>query len=263
MEIKKFTLQSILKNLIVFFIIVLTLTSCRQMPQETSSSYASNASDIVVVEEVIYENSSTEETSLIETTSELQTSSIQQNSSQLQQTESTSTISSQHTQSIEKSDVVVVQRADPETGISWDGVSPIVYTYPDGTTGTEKRDGATYEGLPGMITTYYIERDSAGRVIGSICTQCGKEIAHLSRGIYCKQVNCAEYCSECGVYFQPFTCHTCAHYDNNNKLYCTHCGKFGGDGTNGTCLRYFGGGNHICENCGEVVPENSCHACGQ
>ncbi len=46
-----------------------------------------------------------------------------------------------------------VQAADPETGISWDGVSPIIYTYPDGTTGTEKREGASYEKYPNMFTT--------------------------------------------------------------------------------------------------------------
>lgn len=147
----------------------------------------------------------------------------------------------------------VVQYADPETGISWDGKSPIIYTYPDGTTGTEKRDGAKYEQVPGIYTTYVAPRDPAGRLAGSICSTCGKIV-----GTNCTQKTKSEYCNWCGIFLQAYTCHDCPKGD---IYYCRYCGKIGGDGTNGTCLRYWTGGDHICYSCGANVPVKTCHTC--
>lgn len=155
---------------------------------------------------------------------------------------------------------VIVQRADTNTGISWDGVSPIIYTYPDGSTGTEKRDGATYEYLPGMIQTYKIERDLTGREVGSICLSCKKAVGRLSKGLYCKRVNIAVYCTECGAFIPAFKCHTC-YNGEDNLFYCEKCGKIMGDGTDETCLSYWTGGEHDCPNCGDTIPVRTCHTC--
>ncbi len=156
----------------------------------------------------------------------------------------------------------VVQHADTKTGISWDGKSPIIYTYPDGTTGTTPIEGATYESVPGLITTYYILRDLAGRPYDSDCSICGKKVGS-GQNNKCLQVNRNSYCGDCGVYFTAYTCHTCAFEKASNDftLYCTHCGKISGTGINGTCLRYWTVGEHVCINCGTTVPTNTCHTC--
>ena len=149
-------------------------------------------------------------------------------------------------------------RANPETGLSWDGVSPIIYTYPDGTTGTEKRDGATYEYLPGMYTTVTIIRDDGGREFNSSCTNCGRKVTADKDG--CWYYNYSHYCNYCGILISDMTCHYCPSNSSNTPRYCNHCGKVGGYGTNGTCLRY-SFGSHECVNCGEFVPEDTCHTC--
>lgn len=54
------------------------------------------------------------------------------------------------------------QDANTETGISWDGKTPIVYTYSDGSSGYEKKAGARYELAPGkfkFVSIYEIEID--------------------------------------------------------------------------------------------------------
>lgn len=111
------------------------------------------------------------------------------------------------------SGATVVQMADPETGISWDGKSPIIYTYSDGTTGTEKRVGATYEQVPGVINTI-IASDIASpspSAITSTCRHCGKVRGNGTNG------TCVRYsmlskdmiCSNCGENIPARTCHTC------------------------------------------------------
>lgn len=106
-------------------------------------------------------------------------------------------------------------RADPSTGISWDGVSPIIYTYPDGTTGTEPRPGATYESVPGVISTY------TGYIVGSgaqtpedgvyYCDYCGRVDGDGSNGTCIRWdfVPGDHPCPCCGATVPEYTCHTC------------------------------------------------------
>ena len=154
----------------------------------------------------------------------------------------------------------VVQTANTDTGISWDGVSPIIYTYPDGTQSTTPIDGATYEVVPGWIGTYETARDQVGRPYNSICSSCGKEVGGGGNDT-CLQIPREGYCVNCGVHLQALTCHTCAPgTDTDFILYCEDCGKISGNGLNGTCLQYWAFEND-CTNCGEVVPVNTCHTC--
>lgn len=148
------------------------------------------------------------------------------------------------------------QLASTETGISWDGVSPIIYTYEDGTTGTEKRDGAKYEYLPGRNAVYKAIRDSAGREYGTICQQCGKEV-----GDECTHSSTSYYCVFCGKRIPANTCHECN--TNVDVNYCSKCGKVSGDGSNGTCERNpLISGDWVHELCGATVLGSSCHTCG-
>lgn len=153
--------------------------------------------------------------------------------------------------------VEYVCEADPETGISYDGESPIIYTYPDGTTGTECRDGATYEWLPGMERTVHFPKDSNGRIVGTICEQCGKPVGRGGNTSECEQFSKSTYCSDCGQYVYANICHYCP---GGDVYYCDDCGKPGGDGWGGTCLRFWSGDNE-CYSCGEIVPEDTCHTC--
>lgn len=105
------------------------------------------------------------------------------------------------------------QLADHETGISWDGVSPIIYTYPDGSTGTEKREGATYEGAPGIITTvvtvdYGKEMTPSQKPL--TCTECGKELGDGTNGTCLMYWTGGDHeCANCGEIIPEYTCHTC------------------------------------------------------
>ncbi|MBE6638908.1 MAG: hypothetical protein E7616_05575 [Ruminococcaceae bacterium] len=153
----------------------------------------------------------------------------------------------------------VVQRANTDTGISWDGKSPIIYTYPDGSTGTTPKNGATYEVVPGLIGTYEVVLDSAGRELGSICQSCGRTIGSGSNNT-CLQSPNNTYCAHCGASVSAGKCHTCSSIPNQG-LYCEYCGKKSGDGLNGTCLRYWTGGDHNCPHCGISLPTNTCHTC--
>lgn len=151
-----------------------------------------------------------------------------------------------------------IQDADPMTGISYDGVSPIIYTYSDGTTGTELKDGAKYEIRPGECETYMLPRDTVGRIVGSICPDCGIEIAVRCQAGYCLQWPIGRYCTCCGELVWPRTCHHCSAPDFV-VLYCSDCGRLYGDGTNGTCIGWYVDMN--CPQCGELVPSNTCHTC--
>ncbi len=100
----------------------------------------------------------------------------------------------------------VVQAADPETGISWDGKSPIIYTYEDGSTGTEKKEGATYEYEPGVI--FSVPPDLSNVVDDGLCDYCGKKEGSGKNGTcnryFFDDVNC-RYCNE----LVKAGCHTC------------------------------------------------------
>lgn len=154
--------------------------------------------------------------------------------------------------------VEYVCEADPDTGISYDGESPIIYTYPDGTTGTEKRDGAVYEWLPGMNRTIHFPKDNNGRIEGTICEQCGKPVGRGGDPSECMQFSKSTYCSDCGQYVYANICHYCP---GGDTYYCNDCGRPGGDGWGGTCLRFWTGGDQECYSCGEIIPEDTCHTC--
>lgn len=106
-----------------------------------------------------------------------------------------------------------VQLADPETGISWDGVSPIVYTYADGTTGTEKREGAKYEGAPGMITTIVTvstKNEQTPSKKPRVCDECGKEKGNGGSNTCLRYwTGGGDECPCCGEHVPEDTCHTC------------------------------------------------------
>lgn len=92
--------------------------------------------------------------------------------------------------------------ANVGTGISWDGVTPIVYTYEDGSTGYEPREGAKYEVYPGLI----------GRVYLSICfcSECGKTSGNGTNGTCVQWLMGDIDCPNCGQHVEVRTCHTCS-----------------------------------------------------
>lgn len=109
---------------------------------------------------------------------------------------------------------VVKQVADRETGISWDGISPIIYTYPDGTTGTEIRVGATYEALPGRfitVTKYHMPEDPSETTRDlSVCSHCGKKGGDGTNGTCLRYWTGGDHiCEHCGTTIPVKTCHTC------------------------------------------------------
>ena len=153
-----------------------------------------------------------------------------------------------------------IQGADPDTGISYDGESPIIYTYTDGTTGTEKRDGAKYEVTPGIYRYIYFPKDNSGRFIGSVCASCNKTVGSDYYPNSCVQFDNSQYCAHCGIFVEAYVCHCC---EGKSFKYCSHCGKVAGDGWGGTCLRYWTSGDHECYSCGEIFPANTCHTCSK
>lgn len=151
-----------------------------------------------------------------------------------------------------------IKRADPDTGISYDGESPIIYTYADGTTGTEKQEGATYEELPGVYKTFAYSYDSVGRIIGSTCETCGLEVGGWCQAGYCLQWWFLRYCTCCGQMVVSYTCHHCPEPEYV-IVYCQRCGKKYGDGTNNTCIGWLVDKN--CPICDAFVPAHTCHTC--
>lgn len=234
-----------------------------------AASSSTNSDTPSMIETIIIEQTASEETTTSETEPEPQETSSQQPTSQpsapskpappTSSNNSTGTTSSGNNKNQVYhpiSGLPFKQLADPETGISWDGVSPIIYTYEDGTTGTEKRDGAKYEYLPGWNVVYKAVRDSAGREYGTICQQCGKEV-----GNGCSHSSTSYYCVFCGKRIPADTCHECN--KNGDIRYCSKCGKVSGDGSNGTCERNpLISGDWVHDLCGATVLGASCHTCG-
>ncbi len=108
---------------------------------------------------------------------------------------------------------VFVHSADLKTGISWDGVSPIIFTYSDGTTGTEIKLGATYESTPGMYATVldidmpdyvYVPDPDEGK-----CRHCGKVMGNGTNGTCVRWSMTDIDCPKCGEHVEKKTCHTC------------------------------------------------------
>lgn len=111
-----------------------------------------------------------------------------------------------------------VAPANPKTGISWDGVSPIIYTYTDGTTGTEPKLGATFYVMPNLIGTVdaltlgqvSAEDYFGGGASDGTCPYCGKAGGDGTNGT-CKHwlVDGTHTCEHCGEAVPGKTCHTC------------------------------------------------------
>ena len=100
----------------------------------------------------------------------------------------------------------VVQAADPNTGISWDGKSAIVYTYTDGSTGTTPQDGATYEYAPGVNRIYI----APTAVYDGKCSKCGKTEGDGQNGTCLSYWTGGDHeCPNCGIVIPEKTCHTC------------------------------------------------------
>lgn len=104
----------------------------------------------------------------------------------------------------------VVQRADPSTGISWDGKSAIVYTYADGSTGTTPKDGATYEVMPGLKGTFTApKQETTSQTATGVCSTCGKKEGDGSHGTCMQFWAHDDNCPNCGTLVPVNTCHSC------------------------------------------------------
>lgn len=101
-----------------------------------------------------------------------------------------------------------VKDADPETGISWDGESQIIYRTASGLT-TEKTFGGYYELRPGewVLLPYPIEKEE----INDKCEYCGR-IRGDGTGGTCLRYSLSDsdmICPNCGAVIPKHTCHTC------------------------------------------------------
>ena len=101
-----------------------------------------------------------------------------------------------------------VRDADPETGISWDGESKIIYRTAEGQT-TEKTYGGYYELRPDewVQLPYPTEKEE----ITDKCEHCGKVRGDGTNGT-CIRYSLADgdmTCPNCGKAIPKHTCHTC------------------------------------------------------
>lgn len=101
-----------------------------------------------------------------------------------------------------------VKDADPETGISWDGESQIIYRTASGLT-TEKTYGGYYELRPGewVLLPYPIEKEE----ISDKCEYCGRIRGDGTNGT-CLRYSLSDsdmICPNCGAVIPKHTCHTC------------------------------------------------------
>ena len=204
-------------NLIIF--ICFSLGGCRNNIDLASSSIQSttnendvinsteneiqetNSSDLVETEENNLESVSSDTTNTNNSSSKKETSA--NNTSSKQETVTSSTVESTNSNNI-SSTPKVVQSANPDTGISWDGVSPIIYTYEDGTTGTTPQNGAKYEVIPGIYGEYW----NFNEVYDGICDYCGKKQGDGTNGT-CVVHRMSDTCPNCGATGMLNKCHTC------------------------------------------------------
>lgn len=111
-----------------------------------------------------------------------------------------------------------VAPADTTTGISWDGVSPIVYTYADGSTGTEPKLGATFYVTPnriGIISALNLnwvsnEEYFGGSTSDGYCGHCGRQYGDGTNGTCIRWLAGGTHiCEHCGNAVPDHTCHSC------------------------------------------------------
>ena len=101
-----------------------------------------------------------------------------------------------------------VRDADPETGISWDGESKIIYRTAEGLT-TEKTYGGYYEIRPNewVQLPYEIKEET----VTDKCEHCGKVRGDGTNGT-CIRYSLADgdmTCPNCGKAIPKHICHTC------------------------------------------------------
>ena len=107
-----------------------------------------------------------------------------------------------------KNEKSYVRDADPETGISWDGESKIIYRTAEGLT-TEKTYGGYYEIRPNewVQLPYEIKEET----VTDKCEHCGKVRGDGTNGT-CIRYSLADgdmTCPNCGRNIPKHTCHTC------------------------------------------------------
>lgn len=100
-----------------------------------------------------------------------------------------------------------VQDADPETGISWDGKSAIVYRLMSGEETYTKTYGAYYELRPNEWVL--LEEPTENEVWDGKCHHCGKVSADGKNGTCVRWMMGDEICPNCGEEVKANTCHTC------------------------------------------------------
>lgn len=101
-----------------------------------------------------------------------------------------------------------VRDADPETGISWDGESKIIYRTAEGLT-TEKTYGGYYEIRPNEWVQ--LPYDIKEETVTDKCEHCGKVRGDGTNGT-CIRYSLADgdmTCPNCGRNIPKHTCHTC------------------------------------------------------
>ena len=101
-----------------------------------------------------------------------------------------------------------VRDADPETGISWDGESKIIYRTAEGLT-TEKTYGGYYEIRPNEWVQ--LPYEIAAETATDKCEHCGKTRGDGTNGT-CIRYSLADgdmTCPNCGRDIPKHTCHTC------------------------------------------------------
>lgn len=101
-----------------------------------------------------------------------------------------------------------VRDADPETGISWDGESKIIYRTAEGLT-TEKTYGGYYEIRPNEWVQ--LPYEIAAETETDKCEHCGKVRGDGTNGT-CIRYSLADgdmTCPNCGKTIPKHTCHTC------------------------------------------------------
>lgn len=107
-----------------------------------------------------------------------------------------------------KNEKKYVRDANPETGISWDGESKIIYRTAEGLT-TEKTYGGYYEIRPNewVQLPYEIKEET----VTDKCEHCGKVRGDGTNGT-CIRYSLADgdmTCPNCGKAIPKHTCHTC------------------------------------------------------
>lgn len=101
-----------------------------------------------------------------------------------------------------------VRDADPETGISWDGESKIIYRTAEGLT-TEKTYGGYYEIRPNEWVQ--LPNEIKEETVTDKCEHCGKVRGDGTNGT-CIRYSLADgdmTCPNCGRNIPKHTCHTC------------------------------------------------------